>query len=134
MPRNEVGDNTKAIGEAHPSQHKLPATPFPKFNPRDVEIFIIEAEAWFMFNQVYDHKSMIHHTGSQLEGNTCKWWTSKLRIDCEWQRRLSQDWQYFKQCLTEQYNPCNPRVKAYNKLLNIQLTSAALGAATHHVK
>ena len=59
MPRDEVGDSTKAMGEAHPSQHKLPATPFPKFNPRDVEIFIIEAEAWFMFNQVYDHKSMM---------------------------------------------------------------------------
>ncbi|SOV08800.1 uncharacterized protein UDID_17740 [Ustilago sp. UG-2017a] len=31
------------------------ATPFPKFNPRDVEIFILEAEAWFKFNQVYEH-------------------------------------------------------------------------------
>ncbi|SAM71092.1 uncharacterized protein UBRO_21049 [Ustilago bromivora] len=67
MPRDEVGDDTKAMGEAHPSEHKLPATPFPKFNPRDVEIFIIEAEAWFMFNRVYDHKSMIHHISSQLE-------------------------------------------------------------------
>ncbi|SYW81825.1 uncharacterized protein UHO2_00330 [Ustilago hordei] len=30
------------------------ATPFPKFNPRDVEIFILEAEAWFKFNQVME--------------------------------------------------------------------------------
>ncbi|SPC61911.1 related to retrotransposon protein [Ustilago sp. UG-2017b] len=28
------------------------ATPFPKFNPRDIEIYILEAEAWFRFNQV----------------------------------------------------------------------------------
>ena len=31
------------------------ATPFPKFNPRDIEIYILEAEAWFRFNQVYEH-------------------------------------------------------------------------------
>ncbi|KAJ1601135.1 hypothetical protein NDA14_007443 [Ustilago hordei] len=30
------------------------ATPFPKFNPGDMEIFILEAEAWFKFNQVYE--------------------------------------------------------------------------------
>lgn len=52
MPRDKVGDNTRAMGEAHSSQPKLLSTPFPKFNLRDVEIFIIEAEAWFMFNRV----------------------------------------------------------------------------------
>lgn len=44
------------------------ATPFPKFNPRDVEIFILEAEAWFKFNQVYEQSRMINHMGAQLEG------------------------------------------------------------------
>ncbi|SOV09701.1 uncharacterized protein UDID_19290 [Ustilago sp. UG-2017a] len=43
------------------------ATPFPKFNPRDIEIYILEAEAWFRFNQVYEHTRMINHLGSQLE-------------------------------------------------------------------
>ncbi|KAJ1599398.1 hypothetical protein NDA14_000795 [Ustilago hordei] len=57
------------------------ATPFPKFNPQDVEIFILEAEAWFKFNQ---------------------------------------------------FNPCNARMEAYNKLLALRLTSDAPGAATHH--
>ncbi|KAJ1038196.1 hypothetical protein NDA10_006578 [Ustilago hordei] len=36
-------------------------TPFPKFNPRDMEIFILEAEAWFKFNQVYEQSRMINH-------------------------------------------------------------------------
>ncbi|SOV02334.1 uncharacterized protein UDID_19200 [Ustilago sp. UG-2017a] len=49
------------------------ATPFPKFNPRDVEIFILEAEAWFKFNQVYEQSMMINHMGAQLEGNARKW-------------------------------------------------------------
>ncbi|SOV02224.1 uncharacterized protein UDID_19144 [Ustilago sp. UG-2017a] len=43
------------------------ATPFPKFNPRDIEIYILEAKAWFRFNQVYEHTQMINHLGSQLE-------------------------------------------------------------------
>ncbi|SOV02161.1 uncharacterized protein UDID_18978 [Ustilago sp. UG-2017a] len=43
------------------------ATPFPKFNPRDIEIYILEAKAWFRFNQVYEHTRMINHLGSQLE-------------------------------------------------------------------
>ncbi|SPC67037.1 related to retrotransposon nucleocapsid protein [Ustilago sp. UG-2017b] len=30
------------------------ATPFPKFNPRDIEIYILEVEAWFRFNQVME--------------------------------------------------------------------------------
>ncbi|KAJ1584699.1 hypothetical protein NDA11_005223 [Ustilago hordei] len=63
------------------SRSKPIATPFPKFNPRDVEIFILEAEAWFKFNQVYEQTRMINHMGSQLEGNAWEWWTSKLRID-----------------------------------------------------
>ncbi|SPC61332.1 uncharacterized protein UHOD_11269 [Ustilago sp. UG-2017b] len=57
------------------------ATPFPKFNPRDVEIFILEAEAWFKFNQVYEQSRMINHMGAQLEGTAQEWWTAKLRID-----------------------------------------------------
>ncbi|KAJ1580920.1 hypothetical protein NDA15_000824 [Ustilago hordei] len=57
------------------------ATPFPKFNPRDIEIYILEAEAWFRFNQVYEHTRMINHLGSQLEGTAREWWTSKLRFD-----------------------------------------------------
>ncbi|SPC60855.1 related to retrotransposon protein [Ustilago sp. UG-2017b] len=43
------------------------ATPFPKFNPRDVEIFILEAEAWFKFNQVYEQSRMINHMGAQCQ-------------------------------------------------------------------
>ncbi|SOV08479.1 uncharacterized protein UDID_17406 [Ustilago sp. UG-2017a] len=49
------------------------ATPFPKFNPRDIEIYILEAEAWFRFNQVYKHTRMINHLGSQLEGTAREW-------------------------------------------------------------
>ncbi|SOV09772.1 uncharacterized protein UDID_19300 [Ustilago sp. UG-2017a] len=49
------------------------ATPFPKFNPRDIEIYILEAEAWFRFNQVYEHTRMINHLGSQLEGTAREW-------------------------------------------------------------
>ncbi|SAM83665.1 uncharacterized protein UBRO_20200 [Ustilago bromivora] len=66
IPRDTEYD-TKATGEFPSSQPKPLATPFPKFNPRDVEIFLIEADAWFMFNRVHDHKSTIHHTGPQLE-------------------------------------------------------------------
>ncbi|KAJ1574119.1 hypothetical protein NDA11_006506 [Ustilago hordei] len=50
------------------NQSKPITTPFPKFNPRDVEIFILEAEAWFKFNQVYEQSRMINHMGAQLEG------------------------------------------------------------------
>ncbi|SOV08049.1 uncharacterized protein UDID_17269 [Ustilago sp. UG-2017a] len=49
------------------------ATPFPKFNPQDIEIYILEAEAWFRFNQVYEHTRMINHLGSQLEGTAREW-------------------------------------------------------------
>ncbi|SOV09439.1 uncharacterized protein UDID_18602 [Ustilago sp. UG-2017a] len=84
------------------------ATPFPKFNPREVEIFILEAEAWFKFSQVYEQSRMINHMGAQLEGNA--------------------------QRLTEQFNPRNARMEAYNKLLALWLTSDAPGAATQHVE
>ncbi|KAJ1036696.1 hypothetical protein NDA10_005917 [Ustilago hordei] len=33
-----------------------------------MEIFILEAEAWFKFNQVYEQSRMINHMGAQLEG------------------------------------------------------------------
>ncbi|SOV07855.1 uncharacterized protein UDID_19598 [Ustilago sp. UG-2017a] len=110
------------------------ATPFPKFNPRDVEIFILEAEAWFKFNQVYEQSRMINHMGAQLEGNAREWWTAKLRIDRAREGRLFNDWHYFTECLSEQFNPCNARMEAYNKLLALQLTSDAPGAATQHVE
>ncbi|KAJ1582484.1 hypothetical protein NDA11_004644 [Ustilago hordei] len=71
-------------------------TPFPKFNPRDMEIFILEAKAWFKFNQVYEQTRMINHM--------------------------------------EQFNPCNARMEAYNKLLALRLTSDAPGATTCHVE
>ncbi|SPC61912.1 related to retrotransposon protein [Ustilago sp. UG-2017b] len=70
------------------------ATPFPKFNPRDIEIYILEAEAWFRFNQVYEHTRMINHLGSQLEGTAREWWTSKLRFDRTREGRLFNDWQF----------------------------------------
>ncbi|KAJ1042838.1 hypothetical protein NDA10_001531 [Ustilago hordei] len=110
------------------------ATPFPKFNPRDVEIFILEAEAWFKFNQVYEQARMINHMGAQLEGNAREWWTSKLRIDRGQEGRLFNDWHYFTECLMEQFNPRNARMEAYNKLLALWLTSNAPGAATRHVE
>ncbi|SPC63836.1 related to pol protein [Ustilago sp. UG-2017b] len=110
------------------------ATPFPKFNPRDVEIFILEAEAWFKFNQVYEQSRMINHMGAQLEGNAREWWTSKLRIDRAREGRLFNDWHYFTERLTEQFNPRNARMEAYNKLLALQLTSDAPGVATRHVE
>ncbi|KAJ1578685.1 hypothetical protein NDA11_004660 [Ustilago hordei] len=133
IPRDTEYD-VKNMGEPSPGQSKPLSTPFPKFNPRDVEIFLIEAETWFAFNRVYDHKSMIHHMGSQLEGNACEWWTSKIRIDHDQQGRLFHDWHYFRQRLTEQYNPRNSRIEAYNKLLNMQLTTDTPGAATRHVE
>ncbi|KAJ1584738.1 hypothetical protein NDA11_006031 [Ustilago hordei] len=110
------------------------ATPFPKFNPRDMEIFILEAEAWFKFNQVYEQTRMINHMGAQLEGTAREWWTSKLCIDRAREGRLFNDWHYFTERLSEQFNPRNARMEAYNKLLALRLTSDAPGAATHHVE
>ncbi|KAJ1593381.1 hypothetical protein NDA12_001126 [Ustilago hordei] len=107
-------------------------TPFPKFNPRDMEIFILEAEAWFKFNQVYEQTRMINHMGAQLEGTAREWWTSKLRIDRAREGRLFNDWHYFTERLSEQFNPRNARMEAYNKLLALRLTSDAPGAATRH--
>ncbi|KAJ1577334.1 hypothetical protein NDA12_006334 [Ustilago hordei] len=107
-------------------------TPFPKFNPRDMEIFILEAEAWFKFNQVYEQTRMINHMGAQLEGTAREWWTSKLRIDRAREGRLFNDWHYFTERLSEQFNPRNARMEAYNKLLALRLTSDAPGAATCH--
>ncbi|KAJ1020328.1 hypothetical protein NDA18_005924 [Ustilago nuda] len=115
-------------------QSKPIATPFPKFNPRDVEIFILEAEAWFKFNQVYEQTRMINHMGSQLEGNTHEWWISKICIDRAHEGRLFHDWHYFTERLLEQFNPKNDRMEAYNKLLALKLTSDAPGAATRHVE
>ncbi|KAJ1043457.1 hypothetical protein NDA10_002344 [Ustilago hordei] len=116
------------------SRSKPIATPFPKFNLRDVEIFILEAEAWFKFNQVYEQTRMINHMGSQLEGNAWEWWTSKLQIDRAREGRLFNDWHYFTEWLSEQFNPQNARMEAYNKLLALKLTSNAPGAATCHVE
>ncbi|KAJ1570610.1 hypothetical protein NDA11_001779 [Ustilago hordei] len=108
------------------------ATPFPKFNPQDMEIFILEAKAWFKFNQVYEQTRMINHMGAQLEGTAREWWTSKLRIDRAREGRLFNDRHYFTERLSEQFNPCNARMEAYNKLLALRLTSDAPGAATCH--
>ncbi|SOV08445.1 uncharacterized protein UDID_17393 [Ustilago sp. UG-2017a] len=117
------------------AEHSKPvATPFPKFNPRDIEIYILEAEAWFRFNQVYEHTRMINHLGSQLEGTAQEWWTSKLRFDRAREGRLFNDWQFFTKRLAEQFNPRNARMEAYNKLLALRLTSDAPGAATRHVE
>ncbi|SOV04978.1 uncharacterized protein UDID_17813 [Ustilago sp. UG-2017a] len=110
------------------------ATLFPKFNPRDIEIYILEAEAWFRFNQVHEHTRMINHLGSQLEGTAREWWTSKLRFDRAREGRLFNDWQFFTKRLAEQFNPQNARMEAYNKLLALRLTSNAPGAATRHVE
>ncbi|KAJ1597149.1 hypothetical protein NDA14_007187 [Ustilago hordei] len=97
-----------------------------------MEIFILEAEAWFKFNQVYEQSRMINHMGAQLEGTAREWWTSKLRIDRAREGRLFNDWHYFTERLSEQFNPCNARMEAYNKLLALRLTSDAPGAATRH--
>ncbi|KAJ1594480.1 hypothetical protein NDA12_005659 [Ustilago hordei] len=97
-----------------------------------MEIFILEAEAWFKFNQVYEQSRMINHMGAQLEGTAREWWTSKLRIDRAREGRLFNDWHYFTERLSEQFNPRNARMEAYNKLLALRLTSDAPGAATRH--
>ncbi|KAJ1581417.1 hypothetical protein NDA11_002946 [Ustilago hordei] len=99
-----------------------------------MEIFILEAEAWFKFNQVYEQSRMINHMGAQLEGTAREWWTSKLRIDRAREGRLFNDWHYFTERLSEQFNPRNARMEAYNKLLALRLTSDAPGAATCHVE
>ncbi|CCF48179.1 hypothetical protein NDA11_003885 [Ustilago hordei] len=108
-------EDASIMGEL--SQSKPIATPFPKFNPRDVEIFILEAKAWFKFNQVYEQSRMINHMGAQLEGNAHEWWILKLCINRAQEGRLFNDWHYFTECLSEQFNPCNARMEAYNKLL-----------------
>ncbi|KAJ1045311.1 hypothetical protein NDA10_002570 [Ustilago hordei] len=123
-------EDTSIMAELNRS--KPITTPFPKFNPRDMEIFILEAEAWFKFNQVYEQTRMINHMGAQLEGTAREWWTSKLRIDRAREGRLFNDWHYFTERLSEQFNPRNARMEAYNKLLALRLTSDAPGAATRH--
>ncbi|KAJ1600657.1 hypothetical protein NDA14_002380 [Ustilago hordei] len=123
-------EDTSIMAELNRS--KPITTPFPKFNPRDMEIFILEAEAWFKFNQVYEQSRMINHMGAQLEGTAREWWTSKLRIDRAREGRLFNDWHYFTERLSEQFNPRNARMEAYNKLLALRLTSDAPGAATRH--
>ncbi|UTT90604.1 hypothetical protein NDA17_003647 [Ustilago hordei] len=123
-------EDTSIMAELNRS--KPIATPFPKFNPRDMEIFILEAEAWFKFNHVYEQSRMINHMGAQLEGTAREWWTSKLRIDRAREGRLFNDWHYFTERLSEQFNPRNARMEAYNKLLALRLTSDAPGAATRH--
>ncbi|KAJ1573571.1 hypothetical protein NDA11_006309 [Ustilago hordei] len=125
-------EDTSIMAELNRS--KPITTPFPKFNPRDMEIFILEAEAWFKFNQVYEQSRMINHMGAQLEGTAREWWTSKLRIDRAREGRLFNDWHYFTEQLSEQFNPRNARMEAYNKLLALRLTSDAPGAATRHVE
>ncbi|SYW81837.1 uncharacterized protein UHO2_00342 [Ustilago hordei] len=127
-------DDASTSGDPSLLRSKLVTTPFPKFNPRDVEIFILEAEAWFKFNQVYEQARMINHMGAQLEGSTREWWTSKLCIDRGQEGRLFNDWHYFTEHLTEQFNPRNARMEAYNKLLALRLMSDAPGAATCHVE
>ncbi|KAJ1597952.1 hypothetical protein NDA14_000045 [Ustilago hordei] len=123
-------EDTSIMAELNRS--KPIATPFPKFNPRDMEIFILEAEAWFKFNQVYEQSRMINHMGAQLEGTAREWWTSKLCIDRAREGRLFNDWHYFTERLSEQFNPRNARMEAYNKLLALRLTSDTPGAATRH--
>ncbi|KAJ1592539.1 hypothetical protein NDA15_005270 [Ustilago hordei] len=123
-------EDTSIMAELNRS--KPIATPFPKFNPQDMEIFILEAEAWFKFNQVYEQSRMINHMGAQLEGTAREWWTSKLRIDRAREGRLFNDWHCFTERLSEQFNPRNARMEAYNKLLALRLTSDAPGAATRH--
>ncbi|SNX86180.1 uncharacterized protein MEPE_04889 [Melanopsichium pennsylvanicum] len=61
--------------------HAALKTPFPKLDTRDIDIFILEADAWFKANGVYDHTSMILHTAAQLEGTAREWWKGKLRVD-----------------------------------------------------
>ncbi|KAJ1025484.1 hypothetical protein NDA13_004294 [Ustilago tritici] len=55
---NEQEEDASATGESNLLQSKPIATPFPKFNPKDVEIFILEAKAWFKFNQVHEQGQM----------------------------------------------------------------------------
>ncbi|SAM81820.1 related to retrotransposon protein [Ustilago bromivora] len=131
---NEQEDDPSVAGESNLSRSKPIATTFPKFNPKDVESFILEAEAWFRFNQVHEQGQMINHTGAQLEGNTQEWWTSKIHIDRACEGRLFHDWHYFTKHLVEQFNPHNTRMEAYNKLLTLNLTSNAPGATTRHVE
>ncbi|SYW82085.1 uncharacterized protein UHO2_00570 [Ustilago hordei] len=62
--------------------------------------------------------------------------SSKLtgHIDRAREGRLFNDWHYFTEWLSEQFNPRNARMEAYNKLLALKLTSDAPSAATCHVE
>ncbi|KAJ1579897.1 hypothetical protein NDA15_001803 [Ustilago hordei] len=122
-------EDTSIMAELTVKAHRHPLS---KVQSRDMEIFILEAEAWFKFNQVYEQSRMINHMGAQLEGTAREWWTSKLRIDRAREGRLFNDWHYFTERLSEQFNPRNARMEAYNKLLALRLTSDAPGAATRH--
>ncbi|KAJ1045363.1 hypothetical protein NDA10_004463 [Ustilago hordei] len=108
-------EDTSIMAELNRS--KAHRHPLSKVQSRDMEIFILEAEAWFKFNQVYEQSRMINHMGAQLEGTAREWWTSKLRIDRAREGRLFNDWHYFTERLSEQFNPRNARMEAYNKLL-----------------
>ncbi|KAJ1571685.1 hypothetical protein NDA11_007396, partial [Ustilago hordei] len=50
---------TPASWQSLTGQSPLP--PLSKVQSRDMEIFILEAEAWFKFNQVYEQSRMINH-------------------------------------------------------------------------
>ncbi|KAJ1037010.1 hypothetical protein NDA10_002305 [Ustilago hordei] len=56
-------------------------TLFPKLDTRDVDIFFLEADAWFKANGVHDHMSMIHHTATQLEGTAREWWKARCHLE-----------------------------------------------------
>ncbi|SNX84754.1 related to pol protein [Melanopsichium pennsylvanicum] len=114
--------------------HAALKTPFPKLDTRDIDIFILEADAWFKANGVYDHTSMILHTAAQLEGTAREWWKGKLRVDRHRQGMLFHDWSHFTTRLRELYNQRSDRVDAYNKLLALRLITDTPGAATRHVK
>ncbi|SPO30189.1 related to retrotransposon nucleocapsid protein [Ustilago trichophora] len=127
-------DHDLNVNDLQPAQPKTLSYAFPKFNARDVEVFILEAEAWFRFNRVTDHETMVNHTGAHLDGAAREWWIAKLRVDRARQGKLFHDWHFFTQRLVEQYNPRNARMEAYNKLVTLKLTSDAPGAATQHVE
>nr|QBH67502.1 putative gag-pol polyprotein [Ustilago esculenta] len=109
--------------EGTPSVKNNLKYPFPKFDARNVEMFLIEAMTWLQHNGVMDHKTMINYTASHMEGTAREWWKAKLRTDRNQQGWLFHNWDFF-----------TLRLDTYNKLQGLKMESDALGAATCHVE
>lgn len=109
-------------------------TPFPKMDPRDIDMFFIEAEWWFRQNGIRDHSQMVAYTSQYLEGSAREWWKSKLRADREQEGILFHDWNQFTKRLREQYGQRDTRLDAFNEIQKLRMANDQPGTATRYVE